>query len=468
MGLIPPPQSGSFLRKSTYCVSLCLLFMISSCLAPKTTEPPLRPETEAPYESMAAAIAVGDPEQALSEYDKALKEEPQSRLTRLLHARLLVIAGKLDEAREEFNLLLADDPKDTDALYNISVLEGLSGNKLAQKEFLLKVTNIDPAYSDALAALGDIALEEKDVSAADSYFTKALSSDSKNLVALLGEGALLTQNKEYAKAAEAFTKAIEVEPDYPFSYVDRARARQNQGDIGGAITDLSRAIQLDPGYSWSYLDRGKLYIRNGQADFALEDFSIAIELDPEIFAGYALRAELYLVKGSLDEALADFTKLVSLKPDYNFAYEPMGTARYEKSDWAGAREAFLKAYSYQGENFSYPLLAALCLRREGKGAQASQYLQSVIRDIPRDSWYYDVARYLIDPVAGDFSFVARVNSEKEKYLKARLLFYAAAQYLTDGKNLPAMKWLLDAESSLLSGAVETPLARWELSRLGVK
>jgi tetratricopeptide (TPR) repeat protein len=450
-------------------LSLCGLAvsLLSSCMAPSRAgeRPPAQAETEIPYESMAASIAVGDPEKALQDYDSAFKEKPRSRQTRVLHARLLMIAGNYDEAREELEILLAEDDEDTDVLYNLSIIEGLQGDQKAQKEYLQKVVDIDPMHADALSALGDLALTDKDVSRASGYFQRALQSDPVNFTALLGQGSICNQGKEYQKAVDILSKAIEVQPDYSFSYVDRARAKSALGDAQGAIQDISRAIELEPGYSWSYIDRGRLYIQAGKQDQALEDFSIAIKLAPDIFLPYAMRAEIYYQRDAIDEALADFKKLLSLKPDYYFAYDPLGVLLYMKGDWPGARKAFQEAYRYSPDDHSYALLAGLTLRREGKPKQAADYLQSLLKLIPRESLYFEVARFLMDPASVDFSLTTRLNAEKNKTLRARMLFYVVEQSLLDGKVGSARSFLLDIENAGAPSVPETRLSRWELEKL---
>jgi len=130
-----------------------------------------------PYGSMSAAIAVGKPEEALEAYEKSLAAKPQAADTRILHARLLMVAGKLGEARVEFNLILADDPKNTDALYNLSLVAGLDGHPDEQEALLRQVIAVDAGHPDALAALGDIVLARGDAATAEGYFSKALLRD---------------------------------------------------------------------------------------------------------------------------------------------------------------------------------------------------------------------------------------------------------------------------------------------------
>jgi tetratricopeptide (TPR) repeat protein len=466
--MIPSIPKKGRTRACVFAAAVSLL--VASCLAP-TGEPkkhPVeKPEPEVPYESIAASVSVGNPQAALDEYSKALKEKPQSRLTRLLHARLLIVAGKIDEAREELAILLAEDDGDAGVLYSLSVIEGLTGDRKGQEEYLRKAIAADPANSDALSALGDIALERKDRSTAGSYFDRALAQDPNNLVALLGRGELLTQEKEYAKASATYTKAIEAQPDYPFAYIDRARSRKYLGDAEGGIQDLSKAIRLDPEFSWSYIDRGKLYVQARQPVLALEDFSTAIELAPESFAGYALRAETLYQMSRYDDALPDYRRALSIRADYFFAYEPLGVISYTKSDWSGARRYFADAYRSMEEEHSLALLAALSSVRAGKPKDAADYLLGVLPRIPRETWYYEVARFLVDP-SMDARLLSRIQKEKNPALRSRMLFYVAEQYLAAGRLPAARSYLLEADGKSAPGLAETRLALWELDSMKPK
>lgn len=442
--------------------------------APETSKPAdtARTETarsapEVPYESIGTAIALGDPQKALDEYQAATKEKPQDAATRLLHARLLLVAGRLAEAREELDLLLSEDAGNADVLFALSLLSALEGGRDGRKAALEKAVAADPKHAEALSALGSMALEAEDALQAGAYFRRALEADAGNLEALVGTGELLHRKGDEKGAAEAYTKAIGVQPDYPFPYVDRARSRRALGDLPGAVSDLTEAIRLDPQYYWSYIDRGRIYIQTGRKDSALEDFSVAVRLDPDQFMAYAYRAEILFQKARHGESLADYRRIVELKPDYYFAYQPLGILLWFQEDWAGARGAFLEAYRYEPDEHAYALLAAALLRRERKNREAVDYLNSVIPTMPRDSWYYETARFLLEPSA-DFPLVTRIDKEKKDALKARMLFYYAVENLVLGKTRAAQISLLDVEKKGSEEAMETRLGLWELARFKEK
>jgi len=448
---------------AAFFVALALSFStLFACIAP--AHPPATTTTaEEPYESMSASIAMGNPDAALSSYEKALASKPQSNATRVLHGRLLMIAGKLDEAREEFNLVLAADDRNTDALYNLSLVAGLQDRLDEQESLLHQVVAIDPNYADALAALGDNALGAGDATGAITYYDRALAADARNIGALIGSGEIQSRAKAWAAAAELFTRALVVQPDYPFAYIDRAQARAAMSDADGALDDLSKAISIDPHYSWSYIDRGKIYAARAHEAEAIADFDVALKLDPDEFEGYALRADARASTGDTAGAIADWNHVVSLKPDYGYAYAPLAELEWKVGDWTRARAAFLQAYQFDAGDHSLALCAALCALLQGKSGDVTKLVEPVLAQVPADSWQHDVARLLVDR-GFETAFLGRVDRERNSSLKARLLFYAAMNSFAAGLDRVGLTYLTQIDGKGAPSAVETDLARSELAR----
>ena len=442
---------------------IALMFVLASCLAPsrQPARPPL--EEELPWESMSASISLGEPGKALEAYENALANRPLAGDSRLLHARLLMTAGRLADAREELALLLAEQPRDGEVLYTLSLLEGLGGDGEKQRALLENVVSLEPGHADALAGLGDLALEREDAPAAVGLFEAALSADPRNLVALLGMTEIRAREKDWAGSSESASRAIEAQPDYPFAYIDRAKARRALGQTAGAIQDLGRAIALDPAYPWSYIDRGRLYLDEARREEALADFGMATALGPEIFSGWAYRGQMLFDAGRDDEALSDFERVASLRPDYWFVFPPLGELYFVKGEWANARRYFLEAYRYEEEEHSYLLLAALAARRAGDRGGAAELLEGALPAIPRDSWQYEVARFLLKPEA-DLPLAARADRAKSRTVRAQMLFYLADQAIASGRERAAASWLAEIDGSGAPTAIETRLARRELAR----
>ena len=444
------------------------LFVAGCATAPKPEKAEKKAESLPPeedlYSGVAYALSLGDPKKAIADLEAAEKRNPESTETKYLLSQVLLMANRTDEAAKLLEEVLVKEPGNADALYALSLAEGARGNAARQKALLKKILEIDPANGKAQASLGELFLREKKYAEAEAAFGKSLQTDAGNLVALIGKGNVELRQGKAKEAEITLTKAIEAEPSYSFAYVDRSKAKTELGDLEGAEKDVTKAITIDPEYGWNYYDRGKVFVNQGKAEEALKDFTRAVELEPELFLAYVYRARIYDGKGDFEKAEVDFRKALSLRPDYPFLSQPLGLLAYQAGRWKEAAGFFKKAYDFDDKELAYPLLAALCYKNAGDEKTAGDYLQGCLDAFPRDSLFYHMARFYLLP-ASDLFIVQQVNQEKNKSLKARMLFYLAAQYKLQDKGSLARRYFLEASEAKTSGFIENRLAGWEMKRV---
>jgi tetratricopeptide (TPR) repeat protein len=426
-------------------------------------EKPIEPE-EPPYESISFYISIGDPEKALSAFEAAYSKDPESEATKVLYDSLLITAGKIPEAREVLNSILASNPQNADARYHLALLDGIEGNVEAKKKALEEIVQANPGHSRAQAALGEILLEKNDLKNAKKAFEQSLKTEPDNLVAGIGYGNILLREKKPEEAVSVFSKAIEKEPNYPFAYVDRSRAHSASGNHELAEKDITRAIELDPQYYWNYIDRGKLRLSFlGDVQGALEDFNKAAEIDPEFFLAYAYRAGINYDMRRYPEAKADYELVLKAKPNYYHVYPPYAFLAFLMEDYPTARTYFAKSFEREKEEWSYILLIGICLKREGKAFEAKKHLESGIQKIPRENLLYHVGRVMMEP-GYETMALPLVDKEKNAYDKYRALFYLACHYLDQGKTLTATTYFREVTDSHIFSMFEQRLAEEALKR----
>jgi hypothetical protein len=136
-----------------------------------------------------------------------------------------------------------------------------------------------------------------------------------------------------------------------------------------------------------------------------------------------------------------------------------------QKEWKKARHFYHKAFEFQKEKYTYPLMAALCLKRAGDEKQLEQYLKGIIDTIPRDDLAYHMGRTLLDP-GYDRNFTYRLEEEKEKKYKYRILFYLATYYYLENKITLAQTYFLEVRDNLDPTFMEHRLAQWELTQMG--
>ncbi|MDR1625456.1 MAG: tetratricopeptide repeat protein [Spirochaetia bacterium] len=426
-------------------------------------EKPL-PEEEELYTSVAYSLSTGDPMQAVRALEEARKRNPDSLETKQLLVDVLLIAQELEEARLVVDDILREDPDNRNALYSLALIESAQGNASAQREILQRLLAINPADDRAQAALGEIFLRERKYADAEKLFAQSLEGNPQNLVALIGKGNTQLRRGKAEDAAKTLTRVIELQPDYPFAYADRGRAHADAGNIEGAEADITKAIELIPDYAWNYYDRGKLRAQTGSTEAALEDLNTALGMDPSISLAYFYRARIYDGMDRIDEAYEDYRKAQSMNPKYAYINLPLAILEYKKGNWMRAASCFIKASDAERDEHAYHLLAALCYKKAGDQKKASDYLAGIMGKLPRDTLFYHMARYYMQP-SSDLFIVQQVQAEKNKVLRSRMLFYLAAQYMLQNRMPGARTYFLDASGEANNGYIENRLAAWELKKL---
>ena len=448
------------LRKYSASALIMLFIFLAGCSSIEDV-PEEFVEEELPYTSISFYISIGDPEKALSEYEQASVKEPESKETRLLYSRLLLLAGRLDEAQAELDKLVAVDQQNTDAFFNLSLIEGIRGNRITQKEYLQKIIGIDSEHVQANASLGEISLIEEDFPKAREYFEDVLAIDSQNTVVLMGLGNISLREEKNNEALLLFDRILIDEPDFSFAYLDRSKAKRAIGDTLGALADITEAINLDREYYWNYIDRGRLLIELRRKEEALADFNKAVEIDPDYFIAYGYRAGLNYQADKINAAINDYEKVIEKKADYHFAYGPLGGLYFIAAKWNRSAEMFQKAYEYENLEYSFILLKALALKQGGMEKEARKYLEGTMKQLPGKSWYYIIARYLAGE-GSEFFTVNAANKEKDKRLKGQMLFYLGSQFLYEGKTVAGLKYLIEARDIKGEDILERRIAHWLL------
>jgi superkiller protein 3 len=213
--------------------------------------------------------------EAILNYEKALKIEPQNELAKAKYAYLLIKNNQHQKAK--------------------SILSELQKNKDYFK---------NPAQIEMMVKIGILFAEINELESALSLLTKALEISPSHPEAWLNLGTVFLKYGQLDKALENYRKALDIDPDFAMAY-------SNLGML----------------YFTRYLENNDYNLRNK----ALENFNKAIHLNPDLVDAYNGRGAVYFTLNRIDEAIHDFKKSIVLKPDYfdayiniNFAFRQLG------------------------------------------------------------------------------------------------------------------------------------------------
>ena len=415
---------------------------------------------------VAGHLAGRDFSSALELFSSLTPEDSKRTEILIIQASIMNSAGKSADARKIANSIIAENPGNTDALMVLADVAAVEGKDRERRTALEQVIKLDPVHARALTDLGNISLGNRGLRVATGYFDRALAAEPNNGEALVGRATVYRYNGEPRKAEQLLNLAINEYPDWARPLQERARLYKGAGYLNDSLSDLDAAKRLEPFNYWIIVDRGLVLLDMNRKPEALEEFSNAVKMDPNNFIAYVYSAGIREEQGDYSGAERDYTTLARLNPKYYFAFEGMGMLRMKDKRWAAARDAFLEAYKQAPRENTYALLAAICWMRAGRQTDPKQFLAQVLRTVPRDSIEYSMLRLYHD-LGNDFDVTIKVESEKNIYTKARMLFYLASYYDIRGNTNLANKYYLLVQELDAVATIEWRLNEWILAERGI-
>jgi tetratricopeptide (TPR) repeat protein len=159
---------------------------------------------------------------------------PRSYQAHELNAESLEMQGKWDEARQEYEKVLRENPRLPGIHFRLGRMLLSKPNpdagaaEAAKKEFEEEL-KIDPSNAGAEYVLGELARQRQDWDAAIQHFTRAAKLDASFGDAYLGWGQSLISRKKFADAIQPLESAVKLAPQNPAAHYSLATAYSRTG-----------------------------------------------------------------------------------------------------------------------------------------------------------------------------------------------------------------------------------------------
>jgi tetratricopeptide (TPR) repeat protein len=267
----------------------------------------------------------------------------------IYRAGLLLLVGRLDEAKPNIERALALDPRNSDAYSLQAVIAVVENDKDLALSLANKAVELEPASPTARIALSYAQQSQFKIEQARASVQKAVDLDPQNALAwarlaelemsagnldraldaarhaaelnpqlaktqtVLGFAYLTRIDTQAAKAA--FEKAIELDNADPLARLGLGLAKIREGDLEGGRREIEIATSLDPETSLirSYL--GKAYYEERRDKLAGTQFDLAKRLDPRDPTPWFYDAIRKQTENRSVEALEDLEKSLELNDD---------------------------------------------------------------------------------------------------------------------------------------------------------
>jgi tetratricopeptide (TPR) repeat protein len=320
--------------------------------------------------------AKGASDRAIADYDQAIRINPN--YTSAYNNRCWTYDGLGQYARAvpDCNQALRLDPKHRNAYNNRCwAYNGLGQFDLALPD-CTETIRLDPqfahGYNNRCWAYNGKGQYDRAIADCD----QALRIDPKNSGAYYNRGVAYHRKGDLARAISDYDGAIRLFPNYANAYYNRGEAYHTQGDHARAISDYDQAIRLNSSLQGAFNSRGWLKLQTGQREEARADADRAVALNPADYHSRDTRGHVHLTMGNTQAALDDFNEALRVKPDFISSlwgrgqiYEQQGLRSLAFADYKKAIE--LKASGKDETAFQNQARARLVAIDTGRPASAA-------------------------------------------------------------------------------------------------
>lgn len=288
------------------------------------------PNWYAPFHNFAEArLAQGRTEEAMELYRRAAMLNPGNLNSRGTLAGLLLVRGRLAEARALLGPNLHQRGTDS-PLYrqNRAVLAMLEGRLDDAERDFTRALRLDPRSSAALAGLGSLYLEQGRAEEAARELERAAALDPARPGLRANLALAYARGGRAAQAEEALAQAERLGLAPASAHALRGILLRERGDLTGSLAALNRAVSLAPSAD-GFSQLGRTLAASGDRSGAERSYRKALALHPTA-RDHVLLAELLLGGGRAAPARASLRAALELSPAYRPALRLAEEMRGEK------------------------------------------------------------------------------------------------------------------------------------------
>jgi Flp pilus assembly protein TadD len=292
----------------------------------------------------AALSRLGRYEEAITEYDLALKKEPGNLPVRVNRALAYYKTSQIKTAAEQLAKVVAKQPSNRQAVLLLADCDLQLGEDKKVIKLLAPLEKESPDDKSLIYLLGTAYIRDKQPERGQVLVNRILKNgDSAEARLLLGTTKMNAQ--EFAEALVDLQKAVELNPKLPDVYSYYGLALLATGDMNGAADAFRKELESNPNDFVSNLQLGVVLKQDQQYDRARSYFERALRVRPGDPGVRYQFATLDLMTGSVDKARVELEELIKDSPHFVEAHVSLATVYYRlkrKADGDRERELVLK------------------------------------------------------------------------------------------------------------------------------
>jgi len=227
------------------------------------------------------ALEGGRYDDALRQFNDALRLKPEYDVAWLLRGHTLRRMGDFDGALQSFGQALRHNQESEDGWMGLAAsLHELRRFK-EEVEAYDQLTRLRPRLVEAWLNKGAALHDLKDYAGAIACYDRVLALRPEHAAAWNNKGAALLRLGDEARAAECFAESLRFNPDFFDALVNRIFLSQKQGHHGDVAFWADRALRVRD-VAWLWYVKGLAHLGLLESTMSLKAFERAAEMDPTL------------------------------------------------------------------------------------------------------------------------------------------------------------------------------------------
>lgn len=245
-----------------------------------------KPSAETYHQRGIAYDALGRTEEALQDYNEALRHDPKNSAVYNNRGNVWQKKGDVEKAFADYSAAIEHDQQNAAAWNNRSVLQAQRGDLKQALRDVETALRLNPRYAEAYNNRGVTWRQMGDFDKAIADYEEAIRLAPNYAAAYGNRGYAKKQKGEYEQALKDYTVAIHLAPDQPTPHNDLAWLlatcpEEKFRDPQRALEHATKAVQLTGESDWNTLDTlAAAQASAGEFDAAAATIRKAIEIAP--------------------------------------------------------------------------------------------------------------------------------------------------------------------------------------------
>jgi len=341
-----------------------------------------------------AYVALGSVYEAKQDRDKAIGiyrrylqgVNPRNREIRHHLIRLQVAAKQYDEALQELESMLAEDPSDLDAQLRMGLVYGEQKNYPKAIQQLNQILAVRPAELKVRDYLGYLYEETKDYTKAIEAYRHNLTLEPSYFEGHLHLGVLQYRLKQYADAIQHLREASRLNPKQPESHIVLGLSHFQAEQYETSLQAFLEGIRYNPDNADLHFNAGTVYDKLNRFDDVVKSMQTTLTLDPHHADALNYLGYSYAERGvKIEEAITLTKQAVALRPTNGYYVDSLAWAFFKKGLLAEALAEMKRAVALVGDDpVIYEHLGEIFLKQQHLSDGREALLHSLELDPSND------------------------------------------------------------------------------------